>query len=158
MTTLVKISIGAGVIGLLTYLYKKGTELANTFGFEMKGYDTPSLSWPNLDLPVKVEFNNPTSVPVNLDNVTGAIYIQKGSWQNVANFSQPVSIPPGKNIVKIKTRIDLSKIFGGSVWDTISAAVTAMNTKVLNVRTDLTVTFKGVSLPTKQFINQVQIG
>lgn len=159
ISTAVKFGIGAALLyGAYKWISAQGQKLANSFGFQMQGYDTPSVNWPNLDLPVKVQFTNPTSVALNIDNVAGAIYIDKGGWLNVANFSQPMSIPPGQNVVKINTRIDLGKIFGGNFLDTLKTAFAAYSNKAVNVRTDITVTYAGVPLPTQQFVKQIQVG
>lgn len=156
--TVVKIGIAGGLMYGLYWLYNQAKDISSQFGLEIQGYGMPSVKGYTIDMPVNVKFNNPTSFSANLDNVSGQVYVSKNGWQQVAMFSQPLTIPPGKNVVPIKVRIDLSKIFsGGSILDTAKSFLTDYALKSIQVRTDLQVTKAGFTYKPDPFIKNISI-
>lgn len=150
--TLVKVGIAAVVIGGGWWLLDQGKLIANQFGFRVVSYGTPDIDGTTIDLPINVEFNNPSPAPINLDNVDAKIYLNKNGWTQVASVSQPLNLPSGLNTVTIKAKIDLGKIFGGNFLQTLQAAEAIYAQKFLQVKTDATVTYGGITFPTQTFI------
>ncbi|GHM98813.1 hypothetical protein WSM22_03030 [Cytophagales bacterium WSM2-2] len=158
MGTLIKWTILAVVVGGVAMLVQKGKELANSFGFSIQGYGNPGVNGTTIDLPINVQFNNPAPVPANIDMVDAKIYLNKNGWILAASVKQPLQIPSGKSVQKLNTRIDLKQIFGGNLIETLKSFAAMYAQKFLQVRTDLTVTYAGVTLPTQQFNQNIQIG
>jgi hypothetical protein len=156
---MIRLGIGALLLGGLLYLWKTGKLSANAFGYSMKGYGAPSVNGTTIDLPVNIEFTNPTPLAVNLDNVTAQLYINKGgAWINVANVNQALSIPAGTATQKVNAHIDLGKIVGGNILETLDLASSILAQQTAQVRTDLTVTYAGITLPQQSFTSNIQVG
>ena len=158
MGTLVKLAVAAAVIGAGWWLLDQGKLIANQFGFNVMSYGTPGIDGTTIDLPINVQFNNPTPAAINIDNVDLKIYLNKNGWTQVASVSQPMSIPAGQNTVTIKAKIDLGKILGGNFLQTLQAAAAIYAQKFLQVKTDVTVTYGGATFPTQTFNQNIQVG
>lgn len=133
-------------------------KLAN-FSFEVVGYGKPSLSGNLLTVPLKVRFNNPTPLPINIDNLLANIYLLKNNqFVYAAQVNQPVSMPTGIGETMLYPVIDIKSLFGGDLISTLTFINSTLNTtKKLTVRTDVTTTYKGVPLPSQSFTNTIDL-
>jgi hypothetical protein len=142
MNNTLKIGLGLAFAGALLYAFNNSAAVINAvLNYKIKGYGTPKLdpsTW-ILQLPVKVEFNNNTPVPVNLDKITADISLWNGTtFIKVGQISQPLSIASGKSNAVIVPAVDLKPFFKK---DFLTTALTALNTKKLFLKTDATVQY-----------------
>lgn len=156
MSTVIKAGAAALVIGIGWWLLNQGKQIASQFGFKVVGYGTPSLDGTTINLPVELQFNNPTPASINIDNVDAKIYMNKNGWILAATVSQPVTLPAGLNTVTIKAKIELGKILGGNILDTLTAAAAIIAQKFLQVKTELNVTYAGATFPTQTFTQNIE--
>ena len=124
------------------YLIVKGTEAANQVSYKIKGYGSPSVKFPFVTIPVTVEFNNPLPASIPIEKFIAVISYKNGdTFQNGGTITQDnFELPPGKNTIVVDATIsvaDLSK----NLFQTIS---TVLKKKLITVKTDATVTIKGV--------------
>lgn len=156
--TIIKLSIGAVIVGLGFLAYRASKFALANFDFKIVGYGKPTISNLRLTVPIVIKFTNPTPIPISLDQVLADIYINKnGQYVKAAQINQPINIPAGTTNQNIFPVIDLNSIFGGNVLDTINSIASVMKTKVVNVRTDVTTIFKGIALPRQTFIQDVPL-
>lgn len=144
------------VLGFLAVGYAK--RAANAFSFSVVRYGAPVLNGTYLQLPVVVSVKNPTPLPVNLDNVHADVYILKdGQWIKVAVVDEPISAPAGVTNQTLTPRFDLNAIFGGGASSIYNLINTALTTKKFSVRTDITVQYGQIKVPTQSFTNEIAL-
>lgn len=150
--TILKLSIGAAIIGIGILVYRAAKYAIANFDFQIVGYGKPTVNNSSITVPIQIQFTNPTPIPINIDQLLADIYIKKNtSYVKAATINQALSIPPGKTTQIIYPVIDINSIFGGSLIDTLTAITQSMQSKMLSVRTDVKVIYKGIPLPTQSF-------
>jgi hypothetical protein len=152
LNSLVKLSIAAAAIGLVYMGVDYARKAASRFNFEVVGYGKPTFSGWNLTVPLVIRFTNPTPIPIAADRVLADIYINKaGQWVAAARIDQPVTIASGKTDYTIFPVLNLANIFGGNIFNTVSAIAQGIQSKVLEIRADVTIQYGAISLPTQSF-------
>lgn len=155
MGTALRIALLASIIGGAYWLFNQAK---SAFSYSVVRYGSPSVTGTTITLPITVRFNNPTPIAVNLDSLHADIYIQKlGAWVKAGVIDQPFSIPPGEAEQSILPRIDLGAILSGGVASLLVDISAALRAKSFLVRTDVSVSYAGVQLPTKSLIAQVAV-
>lgn len=150
-----KIGIGATLIAALVYLATRSSAIVNEFAFRITGFGVPSLNGFLLKVPVVLEFNNFIGLPLNVDKVTGTLSVWIGSqWSQVASFSQPVTIQPGKQTLTVETTIDLKKFAAANL---ASVALTIMQTRKVFLRSDISVQYGLLNIPTEPFQKELSV-
>lgn len=148
-STVLKLGLLAALAGGVYFAIQY---VKNQFSFKVKSFGTPS-GWPALKLPILMQFNNPLPIAISVDNVLVNAYMQNGSsFVHVGQVNQPnVSITSGGSETWISPILDLTKVAGGilSQFDVL------WKTKKINIRVDVTVTYKGITLPTQSFTETV---
>jgi len=156
--TLLKLSIGAAVIGLGFLAYRASKFALANFDFKIVGYGKPIVSNLSVTIPIVIKFTNPTPIPISLDQVLADIYIKKnGAYVKAAQINQPVNIPAGVSNQNIFPVIDLNSIFGGNILDTINSITSTIQSRILNIRTDVTILYKGIAFPRQSFIQDLPL-
>lgn len=155
MTTGLKVGIGVGLLAALAaWGVSAAKKVAANFTFDLVGFGKPTLKNFMLTVPTQVRFNNPTSLAINLDNITVDLYVLKNStFVKAARISQSLTIPAGVSVQPLYPEINIKNLFGGDIMDTILAASNALTTKFITVKAEVRITYNGVNLPT-QFIPQ----
>lgn len=155
MGTIVKIGVVSAAIGLVIWLANYARQAAAAFSYSIARYGSPSLNGSRLQVPITIKFNNSTPLPINVDNLHADIYLDKnGTWTKTGVIDQPLSVPPGTSEQTLITMVDTSQLVG-SIASLISLVNSALTSKSISLRTDLTVNYAGVSLPTQSFIKQI---
>lgn len=145
------ILILGGVAGLAFWVYTAAKRAITDFTFDIVGYGKPSLNGFMLSVPLSIRFKNPTPLKINVDNMLAEIYVRKGdSYVKAATINQPILIPSGESTQTITPSLDIKSIFGGNLLDTATAIASIVNGKKVFVRTDVTITYKGVTIPKQQ--------
>lgn len=158
MNTLLKIGMVGGAAALLAWGSKEGKKLLNKFSFDVVGYAKPTLNGLVLTVPLQIRFTNPTPLPIQVDRLHADVYLEKnGQFVPAAKLDAPVTIQPGTTTDWIMPAADLQAIFGGSLLNTLTAAQQIYATKKFKIRSDITVVFKGVTLPMQSITNTIDI-
>jgi hypothetical protein len=147
-----------GAAALLVWGSKEGKKLLNKFSFDVVGYAKPTLNGLVLTVPLQIRFTNPTPLPIQVDRLHADVFLEKnGQFVPAAKLDTPVTIQPGITTDWIMPAADLQAIFGGSLLNTLTAAQQIYATKKFNIRSDITVVFKGVTLPMQSITNTIDI-
>lgn len=153
--SLLKVGILASVAGLILYAASQSEKLVNEFAFRITGFGVPSLNGFLLTVPVLIEFNNFIGLPLNIDKVSGVLSIWIGQqWAQVASFSQPVTIQPGKQNLTIETTIDLKKFAAANL---ATVAMTIMQTRKVFLRSEISVQYGMLNIPTEPFQKELSV-
>lgn len=155
MNSAVKITIGAAVVVGLYFAYRAAQNALADFAYKIVGYGVPKLdSSYRLTLPVNIRFNNPTPVSLAIDNVLIDVYLLKsGIFEHVGRVSQPITLEPGITIKEAIPEINLRSIFA----DIFQTVKNLLSTKTLTLRTDVTITYKGFTLPMQSSTDNVNL-
>lgn len=155
MTGLMKTVLIVAGAGALIWAYKYAQEAFADFAYKIVGYGIPSIDANyRLTLPVKIRFNNPTPVTIEVDNVLIDVYLLKQEvFEHVGRVSTPITLEPGTSTKDVAPVINLQSIFGG-LMQTVS---NALKTKALTLRTDVTVTYKGFTLPLQSSTDNISL-
>lgn len=155
MTGLVKTGLIAAGVGALIWAYRSAREAFADFAYKVVGYGIPSIdSNYRLTLPVKIRFTNPTPLTIQVDNVLIDVYLLKQAvFEHVGHISTPITLQPGATTKDLVPIINLQNVFGG-LFQTVSSA---LKNKTLTLRTDVTVTYKGFTLPVQSSTDNVQL-
>jgi len=154
----VTIGIVAGAAALLVLGYKAAMKAANDFTFEVIGYGKPTLQSTELSVPLKVLANNPTSLPINIDQLDGDVYLNKaGTWVLAAQVNQPVSLQPGKQEVWVYPRLNLQNVFGGDIIQTLQAIAQIQSTKKIDIRADIGGQYGVITIPKQSFTETLDL-
>ena len=152
LNTILKLGLGAGILGTLFWGASAIKKAAAKFSFEIVGFGTPKLSNFLLTVPLTVRFKNQTSVPVYADRVLAEFYINKsGQYVYAGYIDQPVNIPAQVSDQQLNPTLDLKSVFGGNLTNTIMFINQAIATRQIQVRTDVTISYGNVSLPKQSF-------
>ncbi len=155
MSTLVKVGILAAIVGVAYLGFNKAKALISAFTFSISRYGIPQIKNSVVYLPILVHFKNPSTVPLSIDQIFAEIFLWKvNTYQKVAQVSQPLSIPPGESDQTVNAAISLSDLFGGNIVATLQ---NIFGTKKASIRTTVTITYAGVSLPSQSFDQTVDI-
>lgn len=157
MSKALNIGLGLALVGVVVLVATQGNKILNQFAVRIKGYGTPRLNFSSwvLTLPVKIEFNNPTPAPINLNNVSGTVSLMKETkFQPVVNFNQSLSIPPGKNDSTITTEVNLKQFFANNF---VAASLEILTTGKLRIRTNITVNYAGITITPEPLDNVVDV-
>lgn len=142
------VSIGAAIA-------YKVWQSSKQFSFDVKGYGTPSWRGSSsVMIPLSVRFNNPAPASLPLDKVQAQFFLQRpDGWHQVGTLDQPLTLPPGSSDQLLTPVVDLSLLLGGSFTSILSNALMGG----LNIRTDLTITAKGIQLPTRTYYKTLSL-
>lgn len=155
---MLKLGIAAGLIGVVVWGSKSIQEAISKFKFDVVGYGRPTLSGMVITIPLQIKFKNPTPLPIAIDRLIVDAYIDKnGTFVPAAKLDGPVTIPPGDSTQWIMPAANLQSIFGGTFLNTVAAAQQIIQRKILTIRSDVTVTIKGVTLPQQSITNDVKL-
>lgn len=158
MNPLVKVGIGAAVIGALMWGWKTAKSAMTDFKFEIVAYGKPKLSGSFLTVPLQIKFTNPTPLPISIDQINANAFINKnGRWVHAANVHQPLTLPSGESFQIISPALNVGSIFGGNIFETLVSVSNALQSKTLDIATEVVITYKGISLPKKSFTNTIQL-
>lgn len=158
MNTFIKIGLGAGLLGAMFWGATAIKKAVNKFSFEIVGFGTPKLSNFFLTVPVVVRFTNPTVVPVHADRLLAEFYINKnGQFVYAGQIDQPVSIPVNNSEQVLNPVLDIKSIFGGNINNTLIFISSALATKQIQLRTDVTVTMGNINLPKQSFTENLPL-
>ncbi len=129
--------------------------MVTDFTFDIIGYGKPSLSNYVLSVPLSIRFKNPTPFKINVDNLLAEIFVLKGNeYVKAATINQPIIIESGESTQVITPSIDIKSIFAGNIADTLAAVANIIAGKKVFIRTDITITYKGVTIPKQQLSPQ----
>jgi hypothetical protein len=155
LNTFLKIGIGAALVGGVLYGVKKAHEYINTFRAEVSRYGIPTINQAIVYLPIAVKFNNPTTLSVHINDIVADVFILKNNaYVQAARVNQALTIPPGVSEQVITAAINLKNILGGNI---LNFAANLINTKSLQIRTDVHVNYLGIPLPKQTFSNKVDL-
>lgn len=158
MNTIVKIGIGAGLVGLLFYGAKAAKQALSSFKFDIVSYGRPTLSEMYLTVPLQIRFTNPTPLPISVDRLIADVYIDKnGEFVPGAQINQPVVIPPGVTTDWVLPKVNLQSIFGGNWLNTTAAISSILSRKKIKIRTDVIAIYKGIELPQQSFTSDIPL-
>lgn len=158
LSTIVKVAVGASVIGLVFLAYRYVKNAMANFDVEITGYGTPKVSNLSVTVPLIVKFKNPTPIPIKADKVLAEVYIQKNNqFVKAATVNQALTIQPGKSTQNIFPVIDLKSIFGGNILNTATSVISMLNSKKILVKADVTVLYKGIALPTQTITEELPL-
>lgn len=144
------------LLGFLAFGYAK--RAAQAFTFSVVRYGSPVLGGTTLQLPVVIQFKNPTPLPLNLDSIHADVFIQKdGQWIQVAIVDEPLSVPAGVSNQTLTPRFDLNAIFGGGSSSLINLVTTALKNKSFSVRTDVVIRYGSITVPKQSFTNDIAL-
>lgn len=156
MNLATKIIIGAGAVGLV--IWGAAKKAAQGFTFQITGYGPPSLSNFILTVPLKVSFHNPTPIPLNINQFIADIFLLKNNaFVKGARIDQPLSIPGGDSVQTISAKVDIKSLFGGNVLDTLTAVENILVSKVVSVKTDVTIRYGAATLPVQTFTQDLYL-
>ncbi len=143
-----------GAAGVMAYLIGNA---AKNFAYKITGYGTPGLNtttW-QLSLPIKVSYNNPTPVPINVDNLTTTILLFKGNaYEQVGSINQAVTIPPGSSTATIGVQIDLKKFITGNI---LATALNILQTRKVQLRTESRLQYGSIVVNTEPFEKVINV-
>jgi LEA14-like dessication related protein len=144
-----QIFIAAGILGAGYLAYKAAQKGIESITVEVVGIGKPAVNNQLfMTVPIELEFDNPTFIPIRVDRIHADIYLNKnGEWVKGATATQPVSISTGKSRQMIYPVLDLNSIFGGNIINTTQAVVNLIQTKTLQMRADVRITWLGFTLP-----------
>jgi hypothetical protein len=165
MTTAIKWLIGGGVAAALAYGLTRGAKLiSDKFSYAITGYGTPSLNTSTwlLTLPIKLQFNNPSPVDINVDKLAGNIYIWRnsfginpqGQFVPIGKIDQPITIAPGTSNVALNAQVNLKDF---AQYHLLTTGVSFLLTKQIRLRTDLVATYGKFTLPASPFDKTISV-
>jgi hypothetical protein len=150
LNTVLKFGLFAAAIGLL--VWEVGKNAIANFSVEVKAYGKPSIKNTVLTVPLQLQFNNPTPVPISIDRFLADIFVWKNDqYVKAATVNQSLTIPVGKSDSTIFPTIQLDTLFGGDILSTLKFASTLLSTKQVNIRIDYFPIVAGVTLPVQRF-------
>lgn len=156
LTTTAKILGGGAIIALVWWGAKYLQNAAKNFQFDVTGYGRPQIQSTFLTVPLLVKFTNPTPIPVSVDNFRADIYLNKNGTYVPAGFvAQALTVPPGTTEQWINPSVDLKAIFGGDMVGTGIFLAQLLAKKAIDIRTDISVVFAGITLPKQSFTNNL---
>lgn len=128
------------------------------FDVEIAGYGTPKISNLSITVPLVIKFKNPTPIPIYADKVLAEIYVKKNNtFVKAATVNQALTINPGTSTQNVFPVIDIKNLFGGNVFDTFTSITSALNSKNITVKADVTVLYKGIALPTQTLTEELPL-
>lgn len=132
------------------------SNLLKAFRFKVVGYGIPTFQNWILKLPVTVRFTNPTAITINADNVIVDVYMKNsaGNYIHIGHVDeQGLSLAPGDTDQTMVPVLNLQAVTGAVInsWADLIGGRTA------SIRTDVTVTYKGVTLPTQEYEDTVKL-
>lgn len=145
--------VAAGV-GLVMFASK---QLMQDLSVKVSGYGLPMLSGSTLTVPVKLLFENRTPVTIEVDNLHIEFFIwlpSKGIWQKVGVVDQGLTISPGSNETVVNPTIDFKSIFSS---DVLSNLTNFLRSRAVELRTDVSITKKGITFPAQSFTKTLPI-
>jgi hypothetical protein len=151
VSTVLKLTGFATLVGLIVYAVHAAS---NKVGYKIKGYGIPEprSDW-SFDLPVKVQFNNPTGLSFKVDRVVADVYVWlSNQWQNVAHIDRSITIEPGSHVIELKPTIKL-----GNLLDDILNALVNISTRKIYTRVDVTASHMGIDFPTQTYEDTIEI-
>lgn len=150
-----KLGIGAALIAGVFYLATRSTALVKEFAFRISGFGVPSLNQWLLTVPIVVEFNNFIGLPLNVDQLSGVLSVWVGNqWVQVATFSQPVTIQPGKQNVTVDTTVDLKKFAAANL---ATVAITIIQTRKVFLRSEISAQYGMLNIPSEPFEKELNV-
>lgn len=153
MGKLINIVLVGGIIGYV--LYQEVLRAIKNFQFKIIGYGLPKRSGWLVIMPIQFEFVNPTKLDIVIDNLMVDIFIYKsGAWVQVAKVNQPITIGAGTSRQIISASLDFSNIFSGNLLDTVASV---FRSSKIDVYSEVTARFKGITLPKQKFQQAVSI-
>ena len=133
-------------------------KISSAFTFSITGYGVPTVNGWNVSLPVAVRFVNPLPVGIDIDQVTATLYLTKNDqWVQVGNVQQPISIGGGTSDINITAQLNLQDYLGGSILDSLKTLYSSLQSKSIAVRTDVSATYAGLTLPTQSITQNVSL-
>ena len=154
MTTTGKILLGIGIIAGAALAWKSISDYLQKFSFTIVSYGIPTYSNWILRLPITIQFSNPTKLTINADRVNIDMFIKDGDqYVHVGNVNQPFTIGPGKTkqtVVPVMNLQAVANVITNS-WQSI------FGSRSITMRTDLTVTYQGITLPTQDYTDKVDL-
>lgn len=155
MGTALRIALVATILGGAYWLFNQAKQ---AFSLSIVRYGSPHINGASVTLPITIRFNNPTPFPINLDSLHADIFLQKyGQWVRAGVVDQPISIQSGISDGVITPKIDLGVVLGGGIPVLLSMITSALSTKSLSVRADVTARYGSLILPTQSFTSLVAL-
>lgn len=155
MSAALKLGIGAALIAGIFYLASRSTSLVKEFAFRITGFGIPSLNQFLLTVPITVSFDNFIGLPLKIDRLSGVLSVWIGDqWAQVATFSQPVTIQPGKQTVTVSTTVDLKKF---ATTNLATVALNIMQTRKVFVRSEINAQYGMFNIPSEPFEKELNV-
>lgn len=148
---LIGLSIAAG-IGAAWYFIR---EVLNKFSFKVVSYGVPSFNDMILRVPVTIQFNNPTGVTIDADQVMVDAYIKNNAGQliHTGRVVNPITIPPGVSSHTVIPVVDLQSL----VSSVASSIGDLINRKPITLQTNLTIIDHGIQFPVQEFTDEIKL-
>lgn len=158
MSTAVKLGLGAAVLGLLFWLGKASTDVYQAvkgLTFRIVDFGVPKISNYVLSVPLRLEASNPTTTPLQADNVSISLFmLQKGTYIPVGGANVPnVVVTPGKSQRDFVANVDL-RALTKNFLDTLD---TIFATNTISLKADVLVTSNGVTLPPQTITKDIRV-
>lgn len=167
MSNPVKIALYAAGIGILywaiTTAQKTLSDWAGKLTYKILSIGTPVINQGKASLPIKVVIFNPTPFTAPIDNVKISLsLLRNGMYVPFGKASSGVvNLEPGNIEKTLYAVIDLAQVIGRQ--STVDSRLTTVlnvlsNTQSLaDIKTEVTVTIKGVDLPAQSFNQKIYL-
>jgi hypothetical protein len=148
LDNVVKIGIGLAFIGGILYIVHELKSKVKDFEVNLKSIGKPRIQSGVLTIPLDVQFSNPTGIPVTVKNFVADLYIKKNNqWVKGGVIQKPVlEIGAGTSVQRIEPKVDIRKIFGGNILDTLQSLLTSAQQSSIEVKADAHGTANGIDL------------
>lgn len=159
MNGLLKFTLFAAIAGGVFWAVNRAQQSVKDFSLKLKKIGMPRLSSGIVTLPLDIVFDNTTGLTINIPDFVADLYVldANNQWKPGGFISQNISLPPGTSEKRLEPKIDLKKIFGGNVLDTLNTVLTSIQNRNITVKADARGTANGVPLTAISLIPQQTI-
>jgi len=133
-----------GTIAGIGFAISKGAKKLGNVSYSIQGFGIPSFSGTVITVPVIIEFNNPTPVPISIDRLQIVMsYMQASGYAQAGSLDQAnINLPGGKSSNTFYPKMDVKALFS----NVLNTLTTALKNKALKIKADVTITKAGLSV------------
>lgn len=148
MNSAAKFALFAAFAGAAFWLVKSFQQSVNDFGIKLKSIGLPRFSGSLVTIPLNIQLENTTNIPVSIPDFVADVYVQdrNGNWKQGGFIQQPITIPAGGSSIELKPVIDLKKLFGGNVFDTVNNVLANLKSRSITIKGEARGTANGIRL------------
>lgn len=159
MHSTVKFGLFVAFAGAAFWLVKTFQQSVNDFGIKLNYIGLPKVNGSLVTVPLNLQLENTTNIPITINDFVADLYVKdkNGNWKPGGFVQQPISIPAGVSSIEIRPVLDLKKLFGGNVFDTLNNILANLKTRTLTIKGEGRGTANGIRLEAVNLIPEQTI-